>query len=211
MRPHYSPMMIRPFLGLVGLILIYIFWQRDLTMLFLIWNLFLALLPLYFSKQVQLNRKFSWVWAGLWLLFFPNAAYLITDLVHLQMRKSPGFWLDAVILFSSGMFGIFSSLISLNRIETWYRRFIPGKWSPVLTLGLLLLTGYGIYLGRIERWNSWDIILDPFELLRSMAHEIRHPLHYLHTWVLSSIFSCILGLAYLMFRDYRKHQIVPQV
>ena len=78
---------------------------RDLGYGTLIWNLFLAWLPLVFAlfacEQSRKSEKFSWrLWtlAGAWLLFFPNAPYIFTDLIHLTARFYRHFWVDMVLI-----------------------------------------------------------------------------------------------------------------
>lgn len=169
---------------------------------FLVWNIFLALLPLLFS-HLAMNVKSKWLsatWVGAWLVFFPNSAYLLTDLVHLKMQSGRLFWLDLSILFVSGVYGLLLSIISLRIIEQWYSPFVPKQLIPVFTLVMLILCGYGIYLGRVERWNSWDIVTDPVELTKNIAHEVRHPFRFREAWAMSLLFGSILYMFYSLQR-----------
>jgi uncharacterized membrane protein len=190
-----------------GLILLFVLlairmlWHGSLRFAFLIWNVFLAILPLVFAHCVTHCRRVGWkmVYAALWLLFFPNCAYLITDIAHLHVRDDAAFWLDLVLLFGGGLYGIVLGLHSLRIMEGWYGRVLPSRLTPIATIFILLLSGYGIYLGRVERWNSWDIVVNTGDLLSAIAYEMRHPFRCIEVWALSLIFAAALGLSYLAF------------
>jgi uncharacterized membrane protein len=174
-------------------------WHGSFRFAFLVWNVFLAVLPLLFAHcATHAGRAASrWLCAALWLLFFPNAAYLVTDIVHLSVRDHPGFWLDLVLLFGGGLYGIVLGLHSLRIMERWYSRMLPARAAMLVTIAVLLLSGYGIYLGRVERWNSWDVVLNTGDLLTAIAYQVRHPLRCIEVWGLSGIFAAALGLSYL--------------
>ncbi|MEO6833070.1 MAG: DUF1361 domain-containing protein [Chitinophagaceae bacterium] len=123
---------------------------------FLFWNILLAILPLLISSKIVATKRraYRYFFAALWLLLFPNAAYLVTDITHLQSSAGSGYWLDLVILFSAALFGISVAAKSLHQMEIWYRSFLSPRLSFALSIVLLLLNGYGIYLGRVERWNT---------------------------------------------------------
>jgi uncharacterized membrane protein len=175
-------------------------WHGSLHFAFLIWNIFLAVLPLAASHATVAarNRKLACCCAAFWLLFFPNAAYLLTDIVHLQVRRSTSFWLDLVVLFGVALFGVAVAVRSLAQMESWYTRLLSPRLSLLLTVAILFVSGYGIYLGRVERWNSWDIICNTGALLSAIAYDLRHPFRCSEAWALSAVFAAALGLAYLV-------------
>jgi uncharacterized membrane protein len=176
------------------------------TFLFLIWNLFLAILPLWFSHKLEtaLGRK-AWAYAGLWLLFFPNAMYIVTDLFHLRQREEIPMWYDLLLLLSAALNGVIMGFHSLHTIERWLSGFIRRRYISVVVFQLLYLCGYGIYLGRYERWNSWDIISNPFSLLLSMMRHVIHPFRNMDIWTLSTAFAIWM---YLLYRYLPKGGIV---
>ncbi len=176
-------------------------YTHTLRFSFLFWNIFLALLPLYFSHQVSTASKpyLACISALLWLLFFPNAAYLFTDIVHLQQSTHLIFWVDMVILYLAGIYGIYIGMLSLKKMESWYGKFLSLRGKTMVTLLLLLLCGYGIYLGRVERWNSWDVVAQPEDLLRAMFHHSRHPVHNREVWEMTFLFGGVLALLYQLF------------
>jgi uncharacterized membrane protein len=173
-------------------------WHGSLHFAFLLWNIFLAVVPLTASWLVThtRSRATAFVAAAFWLLFFPNAAYLLTDIVHLQLRNSNSFWLDLTILFGAGLFGVAVAIRSLSQMESWYGRLLSPIFTSLVTAGILFASGYGMYLGRIERWNSWDIIYNTGDLLSAIAYELRHPFRCREAWMLSGIFAAALALAY---------------
>ena len=168
---------------------------------FLYWNFFLALLPLYFSHKVKHSLKpvATCAFAALWLLFFPNAAYLFTDIVHLKAGTRLMYWLDVIILFSSGIYGLVIAMYSLREMEAWYGQFVSARLKKGITCCLLLLCGYGIYLGRVERWNSWDILAQPGDLFQAMHFHARHPFRSRVAWYMTSVFAAGLQIIYSLF------------
>ena len=180
------------------LLLMRIVHTRTITFVFLPWNLFLAFLPMVFSHWLhKTNDKVSaWCMFGLWLLFFPNAMYIVTDLFHLKESGAAPQWFDLLLLFSAALTGVLMGMSSLQNVE----KFLKAKLSPRLVhasvFGIFLLCGYGIYLGRYLRWNSWDIFTQPFGLLLDIAHDVRHPFRAIDTWALTGLFATWLFLLY---------------
>lgn len=191
--------LITAFVLLLMLIAVRMVWHSSFHFGFLLWNLFLAILPLAAAHLVQHARKLSIAIpaAAFWLLFFPNSAYLLTDIVHLRIRPGAAFWLDLVILFGAGLYGVAVAIRSLAQMESWYARYLSPAVTKLGTAAVLLASGYGIYLGRVERWNSWDIVTNTGDLLSAIAYEVRHPFRCIEVWMLSGVFAAALGLAYL--------------
>ena len=134
---------------LMILIIVRVAYTGNPTLLFLVWNVFLAILPLYFSHKLLESTK-PWVTTVLlflWLPFFPNATYLFTDIKHLHDNPGLLYWLDMVILFMTGIYGIAIGLLSLSQVESWYGRYIS---SPLLKR-LISLKSLKIYL---MKWQA---------------------------------------------------------
>ena len=140
----------------------------------LVWNLFLAVIPLLWSGafQAATARKrpiFAAIFFFLWLLFLPNAPYLLTDVLHLKPGADVPLWyLLAVLLSCAGtgtLFGYFSLLTVHGIIDKKYGK--RAGWTVAACS--LLLCGFGIYLGRFLRLNSWDVFVHPLWLLRAIA------------------------------------------
>jgi len=173
------------------------------TFLFLVWNLFLAWIPYWFAILFQrgLAKGRTWIISllllGAWLLFLPNAPYIITDFLHLRWRHPIPHWYDLMVLFIFAYTGLKLGLASLQIIYT----SLSNVWSKLDTRLFILLsiflTGQGVYLGRVLRYNSWDIIHQPFEILISFFNAICFPFSTPGAgmaWILSSF----LALAFLM-------------
>lgn len=140
---------------------------------FLTWNLFLAVIPLVISYFVYAYYEFGKKRFGislifllcLWLLFFPNAPYIVTDFVHLKARGSVPIWFDIVMIFSFSWCGLFSGFISLRMIQLVLSDKINSLFGWVFVVLISPMTVLGICIGRFYRWNSWDIIENPLSLL----------------------------------------------
>ncbi|RMG97009.1 MAG: DUF1361 domain-containing protein [Chloroflexi bacterium] len=167
--------------------------------LFLIWNLILAWMPFVFAVGafvVRQKRPFSLLLAGYWLLFFPNAPYIVTDLIHLRPTAVAPIWYDAILLFSFALTGLLLGLVSLYLmqlvIESWFGRM--AGW--LFVSGSLLLGGFGVYIGRFLRWNSWDIFTDPMRLVQDILLNITTPHLGLKTAVVTGSLAVVFALAY---------------
>lgn len=171
---------------------------RTFNFFFIPWNLVLAGIPLVFSYWISKveDKTTSWGLFFLWLLFFPNAMYIVTDLFHLNESTNVPKWFDLLLLFSAALNGVLMGLSSLYNIEQFLKKNISVKYVPVVVFSLLLLCGYGIYLGRYMRWNSWDIFTQPFGLLMNIAHDVKHPLRKTDSWMLSGLFATWLFILY---------------
>ena len=134
---------------------------------FLVWNLFLAAVPVLAAWGARQLHARAWFWplALLWLAFFPNAPYIVTDLMHIRTTRPGNLWVDVLLLGSSALTGLVAGLISLRWMHEAVLRRFSASLGWVLVLAAGLLAGFGVYLGRFQRWNSWDIVTRPTELL----------------------------------------------
>ena len=195
-------------ISVLGLVALRMLLHQSLHFGFLVWNLFLAALPLLLARAANSRQSLRQgvALSLIWLLLFPNAAYLVTDIVHLRIIPGPLFWLDLILLFSAGLLGIALSVQSLFEIERFYSRFLNPHWIRILSVAVLILSGYGIYLGRVERWNSWDPLLQPFALLRDIFNDFRHPFRNREAWQLTAVFAFLqLGSYFFMRNRNLKH------
>lgn len=164
----------------VGIFVIRSIWSNDFYFAFLNWNLFLALIPLGISqilklRNVPLPSKTAVLLLILWLLFFPNAPYLITDLFHLFERGGVPPWLDLFMLFSYAWNGLCITYLSLRDIEQWLGTRLTKEQARSLRISLLLLTSFGLYLGRYLRFNSWDALTRPLSIIQNMLSAFSTP------------------------------------
>ena len=196
------------------LLFIRAFYTGSLTYFFYPWNLFLATVPLFFSglllKQKTLNYKSIFL-LGLQLLFLPNAPYLVTDIFHYQERPPVPMWFDLMLVVSGAWNGVLLCMISLLRVERFLRTRYKSRFIDAIMFVLLLLCGYGIYIGRYLRYNSWDIITEPVNIIKSSTHHVYHPLQNLNVWLFTLVFAIFLGIIYFTIKKlpqalYRQRQ-----
>lgn len=142
--------------------------------LFLNWNLFLAFLPWLLTSVVVLRKVRSRIAIllvmGIWLLFFPNCLYMLTDLIHLRQIADAPVWLDLIIVLSFAWAGLCYGFVSLIDIESFLKdRFHAApKIVTALSVCMIYLAAFGIYIGRFLRWNSWDLFGNPTELIHDI-------------------------------------------
>lgn len=139
------------------------------NLLYLVFNLFLAWIPYiisrYFIKKDTPVKYFIPLFI-LWLLFFPNAPYLVTDVLHIITVSPTLLWYDSLLFFFFGWIGLLLGILSLFHIHTYLKARLGYVFSEICIFGICLISSFGIYLGRFERWNSWDAFINPVKLLR---------------------------------------------
>lgn len=144
--------------------------SEQLSYGFLVWNLFLAGLPVLFALVVDWawragRRTLGAVFWALWLVVFPNSPYVVTDLIHLRERPPTPLWFDALILGSAAVAGLLAGFVSLHLVQAAVSRRRGAVWGWTMAIAVLGLTGFGVYLGRFARFNSWDVFTRPRTLL----------------------------------------------
>lgn len=151
---------------------------RGATYIFLIWNLFLAWVPYFAALRFStLQSRGSGWFAGaicfcIWLLFLPNAPYIITDFLHLRHKPPIPLWYDLTLLFAFASTGLLLGLLSLRIIHQALRRQFSKGFAWGIVLISIALSGFGIWLGRFQRWNSWDVITRPDSLLLDLVNTL---------------------------------------
>lgn len=176
----------------------------------LVWNLFLAWLPaLGAFAAYNLNHlptKLRWLpiigFSVLWLLFLPNAPYLITDIIHLKQSGRIPLWYDLITLVSFAWTGSFLGLVSLYLMQMLVRRTIGNAASWLFVAGVLLLNGFGVYFGRFLRWNSWDALFRPASLFNEVVEGILNPMAHLQTIAFAGLFTLLFSAVYLMILSF---------
>lgn len=145
---------------------------HDIFMLFLVWNLFLALIPYPIIHAVHLYTKKRVTRVILlltWILILPNSFYILTDLVHLTKSKDELIWFDIPFISLFTILGFISGIQSMAAFEKLISTTVSSKLKEFLMTSICLLCGFGIYIGRILRYNSWDILSNPSSLLQDIV------------------------------------------
>jgi uncharacterized membrane protein len=83
----------------------------------------------------------------------------------------------------------------------WDMKRRSGEGSGLLFVyPIMWLNSLGVYIGRYLRYNSWDVITDPFDLMRDIAGMVVHPLRNHYAWDMIFCFSILMTLMYLMMK-----------
>lgn len=187
-----------------GLIGFRIFYSQTMNYTFLAWNIFLAWIPYILSTQLKIYRseeKWKQLFLfGSWLLFFPNALYIVTDLIHLQGDSNMPWWFDAMLVFSSAFAGLLLGFASLRHAERYCSSIFSKRTMQYIIPSLLFLGSFGVYLGRFERWNSWNIVNNPVELGFNILTCIINPFDNIKVWAITVLFTAVYSLLYYSIR-----------
>lgn len=186
-----------------------IIYTGRLTFIFLVWNLILAYVP-YFITQM-LNRKQEWinnklVFAAiffLWLAFIPNSFYIITDLFHLgdhyNDRKMPQ-WFDLAMILSFAWNGLLLGILSVRQMEKLFTAHIFKIHELLFIYPLMWMNAFGVYIGRYLRYNSWEVLTNPLQLIRDICVVLFHPLEYRYASGMIFCYSILMTLFYLTLK-----------
>jgi uncharacterized membrane protein len=181
---------------------------RTLTYDFLIKNLFLAWVPYFLSLAIvradergtpQRMWKRIAMWSA-WLLMLPNAPYVFTDLIHWKSRPPVmPWWFDLGLVLMFGLAGCFAGVVSLQMMHDLVRRTTNAVVGWCFASVATLLCGFGIYLGRFERWNSWDALTQPHHLLVRTLYKSLNPYLIDRTLGVTLMFGAMTFAVYVMF------------
>jgi uncharacterized membrane protein len=179
---------------------------------FLVWNLFLAWIPLGLAVVAysRSRRGVDALTAALlvaWLLFFPNAPYLLTDFIHLAQGPAP-LWYDALMLSAFAWTGLLLGFASLYLVQMILRRAAGAAVSWLGVLGSLVLASFGVYIGRFVRLNSWDVLLHPGRVVEVVhARLVAEPPEVAQALVALTAF---LSVGYLVVYSFANLGLEPE-
>ncbi len=204
-------------LASLGCVLIYglrVLISGRLWYLYLVWNLALAVVPFLIAavgstllSHIAPGRALSIAaapFALLWLLFYPNAPYILTDFIHVidrtYLRASPSEWLgiNALIWYDLLMNAVFAFIGHfMGLVSMWLvQRTLARAWGAAAARALLavaiLLAGFGIYLGRFSRLSSWDAIFKPERVFDEIRDATTDPKALLFSFT----FAIFIALTY---------------
>lgn len=174
------------------------------------WNLFLAFVPYFISRWLTRNpawteNKVKFLAAFIcWLLFIPNSFYIITDLFHLEERYAIPLWFDLALILSFAWNGILLGILSVRQMEKILETkfFLKNEWFFVFPI--MLLNAFGIYLGRVLRYNSWDVISNPFHLVHDVVYLLAHPIRNRFDWSMILCYAVFMMLIYITIKKLGK-------
>ena len=109
-------------------------------------------------------------------------------------------WYDAIMIFSYSLVGIIAWIVSLHMIKKHF------AWKQWTIWFISFLTGFGIYLGRYIRFNTWHIITQPLDILETIGDIIIRPSSHQPVVMMTLTFTLVLGTLYSisLFTHYEK-------
>jgi uncharacterized membrane protein/diacylglycerol kinase len=176
------------------------------TYLFLVWNLFLGIVPYFISEWLYRNivvlkhRVKTSLLMLLWLLFIPNSFYIVTDLFHLEEFNAAPKWFDLLLIFSFAWNGLLLGVLSIRKIEMILSAMAGKSFSLLIILVVMWLNAFGVYIGRYLRYNSWDVFVQPFSLFGEMLNVVIHPLQNKMEWGMITVWAFFMTLIYITIR-----------
>lgn len=164
----------------------------SILFVFLLKNVFLAYLPLLFlaiRERLLIKGKLlpAKVFAGIGILFLPNSFYIITDLIHLRNRAPVPVWFDTLLIFTCAFAGLVVGFACIKLLMKSVKQH-----RAVYLAGLYTLMGFGVYLGRFARWNSWDLFQNPMNLISDISGRFITPMDHPRTWIFTFLFGALL-------------------
>ncbi|WP_052158275.1 DUF1361 domain-containing protein [Lacinutrix jangbogonensis] len=187
-----------------GLLFIRISITKTLYYLFLVWNVFLAIIPYVITMYLSETKKtykisFFFIFA-IWLAFLPNAPYIITDLFHLSKSSFKNIWIDTLVISAFAITGMLLFYFSLFQMKRALLDFFNQKIAKTLIITTIYLSAFGVYIGRFLRYNSWEILSDPLQLFRAIFDMVLHPTTNKEVWLFTVSFGLFLQLGYSIFK-----------
>ena len=187
----------------------YFFHNRSLN--WMAWNIFLGFIPFFISSVFlylnQKNRLINIIFilgSIVWLLFLPNAPYLVTDIIHVRNNGFVPPVYDALLLFSSGVLGMLFFVYSVFDMEQILKTKMKEKYINLVVLSTLFLTSFGIYLGRFLRFNSWDVLTSHISFASDVWFVFSRYSNYLEFIFFILLFFSFLSVFYYSWKSYKK-------
>lgn len=177
--------------------------SADLTNL--VWNLFLAWIPfvlalvLYDATRRGAGAPRLLVLGAAWLLFLPNAPYIATDVIWLGDLGSGTYWHDPVLIAAAAGLGLVLGFVSIFLVQAVVAERLGRLAGWATAGGVLALSGLGVYLGRYERWNSWEVLTEPTKIAAGLGAGLVDPLAYPRPLALSAFFAVACCAGYAVF------------
>jgi uncharacterized membrane protein len=170
---------------------------------YLVWNLFLAWLPLVLAyalvRQLRHKAWSSWTGIGLtlaWLLFLPNSFYMVSDYIHLEDMQRSNVLFDSLTFTVFILNGLILGYTSLYLVQAELRKRVGRLRTELFSGAVLLLCSFAIYLGRELRWNSWDVLVSPAGIIFDISERIIDPLAHPTAFSTTAMFFVFLAGLY---------------
>lgn len=179
--------------------------NRSLELWYLLWNLFLAWLPLVFAIWLtRVLRNAAWSsWQGLlptllWLGFLPNSFYMVSDFIHLQDYQRVNIVYDTAMFASFVITSLFLGYASLYLVHVELAKRLRSRLTAWVWIGVVLvMCSFAIYLGRDLRLNTWDLLISPAGILFEVSDIILRPSQHGLAFTTTATFFVFLTSAYI--------------
>jgi uncharacterized membrane protein len=145
-------------------------WSGLFGNLLLAWIPYLLALGLCTMLETGVRRRVVFA-AGvvLWVLFFPNAGYIVTDLTHWRTRPPVPKWFDYFFIMAYAWTGLALGYMALSILQRKLAKIRGHRTAWIFTIGMLAAGAVGVYVGRFFRWNSWDVFTRPWKPLADLS------------------------------------------
>jgi len=173
----------------------------------------------------KMNAFIFWLGTGLWVLFYPNAPYMISDLIHdsqdpLSKINPEMIKYDTLIIFSLAMLSVFYGFLSLKIMFELFKRRYGKRFAHIAIHATLVLSCLGFYMGRellsaIKLGNgylySWEIFLEPVQIIK-IVWKALWPIHnHWPAYAMMALFGIVQYLLLFMFYYLNKIELRPQI
>ena len=178
-----------------------------LSLIYVIWNLFLAFIPfvissflLYYSNN-KLNNISFWFWSIVWFLFIPNSPYIVTDLIHIgEVHNTPIIY-DSFLLFSSALTGLLLGMYSMFHMEKIIKNKYSQKIASISIFIVMFFASFGIFIGRFLRFNSWDIVSKPISIINGVVNIFMDSSDYMVAILYTLLFLFFISMSYYSWKS----------
>jgi uncharacterized membrane protein len=151
------------------------------------------------AKRLEQKLWKSWQSISLgilWLIFLPNTWYVLTDFVHITSTGQISELYDVVTMSLLVMVGFILGFTSLYLVhKQLLRRFSEPK-TALLVLCVILVSSFGIYLGRDLRWNTWDVVSNPSGIILNVSDRLIDPFGHPRAVNVTSLFFVLISGVY---------------
>jgi uncharacterized membrane protein len=181
------------------------------SFVYILWNIILAFIPflissilLYFSNKNKLNKTLFIIGGIFWLIFIPNAPYIITDLIHIGVVRSVPVLYDSILLFTSAWVGLLLGMNSIFHME----KILLSKYSKKITSATIIIVMFlisiGMYLGRFFRFNSWDIFTNPSSFIIKIINNLSYSDYHIDALIYIFLFFSFIYVSYTSWKYSNK-------
>lgn len=187
-----------------------IIYTGHFSYLFMVWNLFLGFLPYLITKAISreprlINSRVKFIIAFLlWLFWMPNSFYIITDLFHLGSTPNMPRWYDLALILSCAWNGVIMGVLSVRQMEKIWHVRVPQVREWWFMAPVMFLNAWGVYIGRFLRFNTWDIISNPFVLMADIFEMVLHPVENRIAWSMVLCYAVMMGIMYVTLKQLSK-------